>query len=146
MLKSGDSIAGTISGLRTPEDVKRWCKRLAEQGSCPMYEGWPDDLFALERTGYTETIGYLTGRFSKTDVEEEYYACIPYLTCNIPPDDLFVPWTDSANLRLIQPAASAVVIDEIGIAVSKKNKPMKTASVLNNLMKTARAAPMIQRL
>lgn len=88
--------------MMTAYEVEAWCQHVTKTGACPTYEGWPRTVFGLGPDAYRDTIGFLKVRFAMTDSRDEYYACMPYLTNDIEPKLLFVPWRESKNAARLQ--------------------------------------------
>ncbi|MDN5310192.1 MAG: hypothetical protein PWP14_1586 [Methanolobus sp.] len=121
---------------RTPHDVKGWCEKVTKAGVCPEFPGWPKALFGLGKDAYFETIEYLVKRFRETEDMTEYYCCIPYLTQDITPNVLFVPWSMSPNFQRMQ---------EGNTNVAPKNQPvMHGGKVVKLGAKVAKHAPTLE--
>ncbi|MBP2030664.1 hypothetical protein J2755_001612 [Methanohalophilus levihalophilus] len=82
------------------QNVKKCIDNWTKEGKCPVYEGWPKNLFRQAgKEGTAKITQFIKKRFYATADFIEYYFCMPYLKCEIEPDLLYVHWNDSPNKK-----------------------------------------------
>ena len=98
------------------ESVEQWCNRVQKHGWTYKHTSWPKTLF---QNPYHAIISFLDARFRACDDQTEYYGCIPYLTNDVAPIELFVRWEDTERHQLGNCSGPKKGIARIGPTVSK---------------------------
>ena len=95
-IKDPADLAHIKVSFNSPVDIREWVKITTHNAECLVYHDWPSNLWSKS---YEEIIEFLKNRFRETKDVQEYYLCILYLSHDMDPDELFVPWKESPNYR-----------------------------------------------